>query len=82
MFTYKRYDESDEDDDDENTSLDKMNLIFDELGHPLGKRPRFQTPPPASITPKGLTMELTLKHYSRHQTKPKAMFTFQCMQVS
>ncbi|XP_045129517.1 F-box only protein 30-like isoform X2 [Portunus trituberculatus] len=81
MYAYKRYDESDED-DDENTSLDKMNLIFDELGHPMGKRPRFQTPPPASITPKGLTMELTLKHYSRHQTKPKAMFTFQCMQDS
>lgn len=82
MFAYKRYDESDEDEEEEgnNTTLDKMNLIFDEHGHPMGKRPRFQTPPPAPITPKGLTMELTLKHYSRHQTKPRAMFTFQCMQ--
>lgn len=58
-----------------------MNLIFDDQGRPIGKRVRFQTPPPAPLTSKGLTMELTLKHYSRHQTKPKAMFTFQCMQV-
>ena len=50
-------------------------------GKPIGKRTRFTTPPPAPLKPSGLTMELSLKHYSRHQTKPRAMFTFQCMQV-
>ncbi|XP_071539377.1 F-box only protein 30-like isoform X2 [Panulirus ornatus] len=79
IYTYKRYDESDED-EEEGETLDKMNLIFDNQGRPIGKRVRFQTPPPAPLTSKGLTMELTLKHYSRHQTKPRAMFTFQCMQ--
>nr|XP_053646474.1 F-box only protein 30-like [Cherax quadricarinatus] len=78
VFAYKRYDESDE--EEEGNTLDKMNFILDEQGRPIGKRPRFQTPPPAPLTCKGLTMELTLKHYSRHQTKPRLMFTFQCMQ--
>lgn len=81
MFTYKRVnDESDESEDDDGT-LDKMNLILDEEGRPVGKRTRFQTPPPAPLNPSGLTMELGIKRYSRHQTKRKAMFTFQCMQV-
>ena len=30
---------------------------------------------------KGLCLELALKDYSRHQQKPKAMFTFQCLKV-
>ncbi|XP_042211797.1 F-box only protein 30-like isoform X2 [Homarus americanus] len=77
-FAYKRYDESDE--EEEGDTIDKLNIIFDEQGRPVGKRARFQTPPPAPLTSKGLTMELTLKHYSRHQTKPRPMFTFQCMQ--
>ncbi|XP_045597654.1 F-box only protein 30 isoform X2 [Procambarus clarkii] len=78
VFSYKKYDESDE--EEEGNTLDKINLIVDDEGRPIGKRARFQTPPPAPLTCKGLTMELTLKHYSRHQTKPRPMFTFQCMQ--
>ncbi|KAK4295314.1 hypothetical protein Pmani_032125 [Petrolisthes manimaculis] len=84
MFTYKRVeDESDDSDGGDGAgdgTLDKMDLILDQDGRPVGRRTRFQTPPPAPLTPGGLTMELGIKRYSRHQTKRKAMFTFQCMQ--
>ncbi|XP_068213086.1 F-box only protein 30-like isoform X2 [Palaemon carinicauda] len=82
VYCYKKYESDEEEEDEEENlkSLDKMNLIVDEHGKPVGTRERFQTPPPAPLTSKGLTMELGIKHYSRHQTKPRAMFTFQCLQ--
>lgn len=83
LFTYKRFDESDEEEEEEEEEVpaDKTAMAIDAEGRPLG-RLRLQTPPPAPLTPKGLALEVALKHYSRHQVKPKAMFTFHCMQVS
>lgn len=82
VYSYKKYESDEEEEEEEESmkSLDKMNLIVDEHGKPVGTRERFKTPPPAPLTSKGLTMELGIKHYSRHQTKPRAMFTFQCLQ--
>ncbi|XP_076030354.1 F-box only protein 30-like isoform X2 [Oratosquilla oratoria] len=77
MIMYAKVEDSDEEDVEES---DKKNLIIDETGRVIGKRARFRTPPPAALTPGALTVELGLKHYSRHQTKPRPMFTFQCMQ--
>ncbi|XP_063608754.1 F-box only protein 30-like isoform X1 [Penaeus indicus] len=78
QFVYMKYDEAEaEEEEEEEGSLDKM--IIDDQGRPVG-RARFKTPPPVPLTSKALTMELPLKHYSRHQSKPRAMFTFQCMQ--
>lgn len=85
-FVYKRVDESDEDeneDEDEENGKERSDataMTIEASGRPIG-RFRFQTPPPVQLTPKGLTLEIVLKHYSRHQVKPKAMFTFQCMKV-
>lgn len=73
-------DSEEESDEEAEESARISDLILDDQGKPMGKRCRFTTPPPAPLTPSGLTMELSLKHYSRHQTKPRAMFTFQCMQ--
>ncbi|XP_037783869.1 F-box only protein 30-like isoform X2 [Penaeus monodon] len=78
QFVYMKYDEAEaEEEEEEEGALDKM--IIDDQGRPVG-RARFKTPPPVPLTSKALTMELPLKHYSRHQSKPRAMFTFQCMQ--
>ncbi|KAB7493671.1 F-box only protein 30 [Armadillidium nasatum] len=83
-YVYKRVDESDEEeneDDEEESGKERSDataMTTDSTGRPIG-RFRFQTPPPVQLTPKGLILEIVLKHYSRHQVKPKAMFTFQCM---
>ncbi|XP_042872456.1 F-box only protein 30-like isoform X2 [Penaeus japonicus] len=79
QFVYMKYDEAEaeEEEEEDGGALDKM--IIDDQGRPVG-RARFKTPPPVPLTSKALTMELPLKHYSRHQSKPRAMFTFQCMQ--